>query len=91
MRTCIQGGRIITPQQSLDDLVVIIEDGKILAIEPRQQVASSSPEMEVIAANGLSVLPGLIDIHVHGSAGSDVMDATPRSLAEMSRSFCSTA
>ena len=87
MPTCIRGGRIITPQQVVDDAVVMIEDGKILAIEPAQEVAVTAPGMEVIDAEGLLVLPGLIDIHVHGGAGSDTMDATPESLAEMSSFF----
>jgi N-acetylglucosamine-6-phosphate deacetylase len=85
MQTCIRGGRIVTPQRVINDAVVMIEDDKIMAIEPVQQIATSPAEMEVVDAEGLLVLPGLIDIHVHGSAGYDVMDATPESLVEISR------
>ncbi len=31
------------------------------------------------------LLPGFIDVHIHGSGGADVMDATPESLATISR------
>ena len=31
------------------------------------------------------LLPGFIDVHIHGSAGADMMDATPESLAAISR------
>ncbi|ADH97727.1 N-acetylglucosamine-6-phosphate deacetylase [Salisediminibacterium selenitireducens] len=33
------------------------------------------------------ILPGFIDIHIHGSHGADVMDATPEALATISRSI----
>lgn len=36
-------------------------------------------------ANGCVVLPGFIDLHIHGSAGHDTMDATPESLPAISR------
>lgn len=87
MRICIRGGSIITPAQTLNDAAIIIENGKIAAVENRRQIALDPPETEVIDANGLLVLPGLIDIHVHGGAGSDTMDATPQALAAMSAFF----
>ena len=31
------------------------------------------------------LLPGFIDVHIHGSAGGDMMDATPESLATISQ------
>lgn len=33
------------------------------------------------------ILPGFIDIHIHGSHGADVMDATPEALSTISRSI----
>ncbi|MDX2162095.1 MAG: N-acetylglucosamine-6-phosphate deacetylase [bacterium] len=38
-------------------------------------------------AAGKFVLPGFIDLHVHGSVGHDVMDATPEALDAMARYF----
>jgi N-acetylglucosamine-6-phosphate deacetylase len=43
--------------------------------------------MQHIDATGLWVIPGLIDVHVHGSAGSDTMDATPAALQAMAGFF----
>jgi N-acetylglucosamine-6-phosphate deacetylase len=34
-------------------------------------------------ATGCVLLPGFIDLHVHGAAGADTMDATPEALATM--------
>ena len=87
MRTWIQHGTIISPDKTLSDSVVIIENGRISAIEPRIRLALNPVETEIISANGLLVMPGLIDIHVHGSAGSDAMDATPEALENMSSFF----
>ena len=45
---------------------------------------------KVIDANGLYLSAGFIDIHIHGSAGFDVMDATFESLDEISKSILKT-
>src|SRR5205823_5675445 len=34
-------------------------------------------DAEQIDAGGLYIAPGFVDIHVHGGAGSDFMDAAP--------------
>ena len=38
-----------------------------------------------VDGSGCTLLPGFIDVHIHGSGGADVMDATPESLETMSR------
>jgi N-acetylglucosamine-6-phosphate deacetylase len=83
MRTWIRGGRIITPRQSIEDGVIVIESGRVTAIESRRQLASQPPDTRVIDGEGYYVLPGLIDLHTHGAAGSDTMDATPQALERM--------
>ncbi len=87
MRTWIQHATIITPDQSIADSVVIIEDERILAIESRIHLTDFPDQTEIIDATNLFVMPGLIDIHVHGGAGSDTMDATPDCLKNMSNFF----
>lgn len=41
----------------------------------------------VLAGAGCFVLPGFIDLHVHGGMGADTMDATPDALATMAQFF----
>jgi N-acetylglucosamine-6-phosphate deacetylase len=52
-----------------------------------KDVPPDIPTAEVIPANGLRLLPGLIDVHVHGAVGHDTMDATPSALAAMAQFY----
>jgi len=49
-----------------------------------------SNTIETIDAKGAYVSPGFIDLHIHGSGGSDVMDATPEALETISTSLLQT-
>jgi len=72
-KTIISGGTIITPFQILEDKVISIQKGKIIAIENKKDVVIQAGS-EIIDARGKFVVPGFIDIHVHGGGGSDIMD-----------------
>ncbi len=87
MRTLIRGGRILTPHQTLEHSVLVLENGRIAAIEPEDQVSEFPGEAEVIEARGLWVAPGMLDLHVHGAVGSDTMDASIEGLRKMSAYF----
>src|SRR5438067_10549313 len=61
--TIIRNGRVIDPANKRDEIAnVLIVDGKIA---PESAIRSRQSEIEEIAASGLIVAPGLIDIHVH--------------------------
>lgn len=61
--------------------------------------SADSGNSEVVEAEGLYVLPGLIDVHSHGAVGFDFSDADAKGLAEILRyekscgvtSYCPTA
>jgi len=72
-KTIISNGTIITPFQSLENKAISIEKGKITAIKERK-VMDIPAGVEVIDAGNGFVVPGFIDIHVHGGGGSDIMD-----------------
>ena len=42
-------------------------------------------ETPFLDGSDCTLLPGFIDVHIHGSGGADMMDATPESLETMSR------
>lgn len=64
-----------------------------------QSLGICDETQEGLDLTGLTVLPGFIDIHIHGCAGADTGDATPQALRAMSdclvqrgvTSFCPTS
>ncbi|MBN2185947.1 MAG: dihydroorotase [Dehalococcoidia bacterium] len=61
----IQGGHIIDPSQSIDQLGdLLIVEGKIMQLGGTI-IASEAKQSQVIDATGLIVSPGFIDIHCH--------------------------
>jgi len=87
MRTLITNGNIITPETSLHNHTLIIEDNKIVSISCGEVLAGDNDRM--IDAQGYRVTPGLIDIHVHGAMGYDTMDASPEAIKAMGTHFAS--
>ncbi len=83
MRIFIYNGTLITPTRSLTGYSLIIEDGKISALVPDGE-AEPQPLDRIIDAAGMYVTAGLIDMHIHGCAGADTMDASPETLPAMS-------
>jgi dihydroorotase len=60
----IKGGLVVDPSTHLEDpLDLLVEQGKIAALEPPGSIPEEG--RRVIAAAGLVVAPGLIDMHVH--------------------------
>jgi N-acetylglucosamine-6-phosphate deacetylase len=87
MRVLICGGTIVTPDTALKNRTLVITDGKITALEAG--TITQQPGDQTIEADGLIVAPGMIDVHVHGGAGHDTMDATTEALHGMARFFAS--
>src|SRR5947207_5967876 len=50
---------------------------------------SQDDSVQAINANGRALLPGFIDLHVHGAMGHEVMDASRDGLEEMARFYTS--
>ncbi|MGL5348919.1 MAG: N-acetylglucosamine-6-phosphate deacetylase [Peptostreptococcaceae bacterium] len=77
----IINGKIVKQNEIVENKVLVF-DNKIL------DICDNVPEnCEVIDAKGMYVSPGLIDIHIHGSKGSDVMDNTLEDINTISSSI----
>ncbi len=58
----IKNGMVIDPVNGINGVNdILIEDGKIAAVKPRIEIEAD----EVLYADGLTVVPGLVDMHVH--------------------------
>jgi len=62
-----------------DCVIAVSNEGEIESIQKQQECAEA-----YIDLGDCSLLPGLIDTHVHGALGCDVMDATHQSMETIS-------
>jgi N-acetylglucosamine-6-phosphate deacetylase len=76
----IHTGRALTPHAEIPDALILVEEGRIRAIGPRSGLELPAGARE-IDARGLVAAPGFVDVHIHGAAGRDAMEATPEALA----------
>ncbi|MGO9336931.1 MAG: N-acetylglucosamine-6-phosphate deacetylase [Terracidiphilus sp.] len=86
MRTVLTAKRLWNGTSLLDHPVILIEHGRIASIDTR--VASDLP----VAGGDLvfhypeaTLSPAFFDVHIHGAAGHDVMEATPQALTTIGR------
>jgi N-acetylglucosamine-6-phosphate deacetylase len=61
---------------------VLVRDGKIVRVGPAGTRVKAD---EVLDAQGRRLAPGLIDVHIQGAGGADVLDATPEAIETISR------
>lgn len=59
-------------------------------IYSKEQVGSNIYKLSEIDCSGMIVSPGLVDVHVHGSMGYDIMDGSMDSMERMARSMIPT-
>lgn len=65
---------LYTPVEKIERPLVVIQDGSILKLGPRE--GTEAPPRCRIQDFGDNILaPGLVDMHTHGAAGYDVMQA----------------
>lgn len=84
--TVIRNGTVLSPYKQIQGAVVVIEGHKIVDVGAQGSVQIPA-QAEVIDAEGQFIAPGFIDIHVHGSNGADMLDATRDALETMSAFF----
>ncbi|NAW66473.1 N-acetylglucosamine-6-phosphate deacetylase [Photobacterium halotolerans] len=71
----IRARRLLTESGWRDQIAVYIENGQILALE---HIESDQWDADIL-------IPALIDTHVHGGAGVDVMDGNHHALEKLSQ------
>jgi len=76
--------KLITPVEALEYPLVLMEDGKILEMAGREARAIPAG-VSTLSFDDRVIAPGFIDLHIHGSAGHDVMADSTQSLSAIER------
>lgn len=73
----IKGGKVFQEDGNFLEQTLYVNDHRLV------DKAEYQDDGEVIDAEGLLVLPGLVDIHSHGAAGEDFSDGNPEGLKKI--------
>ena len=87
MKTLIHNAHVIADGfREIPCGAVLVEEGKIAALMPEADWSAQAENAdEVIDAEGLMLTPGLIDIHIHGAAGEDLISGKAEAAEAVSR------
>jgi N-acetylglucosamine-6-phosphate deacetylase len=77
--TVIHAGRILTPEEEISDGIILVEGSCIAALGHRDEIRVPPDALDYVAAE-MTVVPGFVDVHIHGAGGHDVMEANARAL-----------
>lgn len=80
----IVNAKLVIPDRPESDGVLLLKDGAIAAVGRAADVPIPT-DARVLDAGGGYLLPGFIDVHVHGGGGADFMDATPEAVRTVCR------
>ena len=80
----LKNATTITPFRRQKDCSLLVENGKIAQIGHIDEL-DVPPHAELFELEGQFILPGFIDVHVHGGMGHDFVDSDPDTITEISR------
>ncbi|WP_340679691.1 N-acetylglucosamine-6-phosphate deacetylase [Paraglaciecola sp.] len=78
----LKSAQVLTEDAVKTNYFVLVENGIITDMSD-----TPNPEYEIIDLGDSLLIPGLIDLHIHGREGCDVMDATLSSIETISSSL----
>lgn len=79
---------LYTPTEDIPDPIVLIEDGRIAEIASRASRPMPSGARVVDFGSGV-LAPGFMDVHIHGGAGHDVMQASAEGMTAIETQIAS--
>ncbi len=78
----ILNGKIVTPFKIVGDEAIYIRNGKIIDIKNEKDI-DFTKEADIIDASDKYIVPGFIDIHMHGGGGFDAMDGNAEAIKKI--------
>lgn len=86
----ISGPRLYTENNIIENASVIIHQTHIAEIHTKKIEKNNTEETFFSFPENYSVIPGLIDLHIHGINGKDCMDGTEEALTTISHALAKT-
>ncbi|MEB3752330.1 N-acetylglucosamine-6-phosphate deacetylase [Geobacillus sp. FSL W8-0032] len=86
-RWILKNAAVYAETGTIEQGYVLIEGEKVAAIGPMSSCPTDAGAEVIELSPRFSVVPGFIDIHIHGAAGADVMDATLKALRAMAEAL----
>jgi N-acetylglucosamine-6-phosphate deacetylase len=83
MRTLITAAWLWDGKGLMRDPVVEVSGGLVVGIRSLAE-KELNPHAEILNFPGATLAPAFLDVHIHGAAGHDVMEATPEALNKVS-------
>ncbi|MFC4600161.1 N-acetylglucosamine-6-phosphate deacetylase [Cohnella hongkongensis] len=81
----VVNARVITPSGTIEQGYVHIKGDRIAAIGSVSELAGQPAGLERFDAEGAWLIPGFVDVHVHGGANHDFMDANVEGIREITK------
>lgn len=78
----LKAAQIFAEHDIIEQSYLLVEQGRITAVE-----AEIKANIPVYDLGNRKILPGFLDLHIHGREGCDVMDAKAESIETISRSL----
>ncbi|MGA2744443.1 MAG: N-acetylglucosamine-6-phosphate deacetylase, partial [Candidatus Sulfotelmatobacter sp.] len=84
MKTTFTATRLYTPVEEIQNPLLVVEDGTITDVFPRASKEAPG-KTKVVDLGDATLVPGFVDIHIHGGAGLDLMRALPSELPRLGK------
>ncbi len=75
----ILAGTIYTPSEAIHNGVILIDGYRIARVGPREEIKIPTGAAAIDNSDRI-IVPGFIDLHIHGAAGHDLMEGTPEAV-----------
>jgi N-acetylglucosamine-6-phosphate deacetylase len=85
-RLLLTGASVVLPEETLEGVSVLVGGGRI---ERVSSGGAGSPGARAINLEGLTLMPGFVDVHIHGAVGVDASDAGAEDLRRVARFLAS--
>ena len=82
----LRGARVVLPDGVAEDAALLIKGGRITRVIPTSESQLPNAD-EVLDLTGHTLFPGFIDVHNHGAAGVDTLEATTDDLHRVARAL----